>query len=85
MKTPDPLRTPTGPVSLKSFPDLQIPRSCLNRTGDIAMLPCAFAWCPRFPAPLGLCRLVQMPGGPVESVAGLARSKAGMDPIGGSV
>ena len=27
------------------------------------MPPGEFAWCPRFPARLGLCRLVQMPGG----------------------
>ncbi len=27
------------------------------------MPPGAFAWFPRFPARLGLCRLVQMPGG----------------------
>ena len=63
MTTPHPLRTLTDPVPLKSFPDLQIPRSYLNCTEDIAMPPGAFAWCPRFPARLGLCRLVQMPGG----------------------
>ena len=63
MTTPHPLRTLTDPVSLKSFPDLQIPRSYLNCTEDIAMPPGKFAWYPRFPARLGLCRLVQMPGG----------------------
>ena len=49
MTTPHPLRTLTDPVPLKSFPDLQIPRSYLNCTEDIAMPPGAFAWCPRFP------------------------------------
>ena len=34
MTTPHPLRTLTDPVSLKSFPDLQIPRSYLNCTED---------------------------------------------------
>ena len=63
MTTPHPLATLTDPVPLKSFADLQIPRSYLNCTEDIAMPPGEFAWCPRFPARLGLCRLVQMPGG----------------------
>ena len=63
LTTPHPLRTLTDPVPLKSFPELQIPRSYLNCTEDIAMPPGDFAWCPRFPARLGLCRLVQMPGG----------------------
>ena len=63
MTTPHPLRTLTDKVPLKSFAALQIPRSYLNCTEDIAMPPGEFAWCPRFPARLGLCRLVQMPGG----------------------
>ena len=63
LTTPHPLRTLTDPVRLESFPDLRIPRSYLNCTEDIAMPPGEFGWCPRFPARLGLCRLVQMPGG----------------------
>ena len=64
LTTPHPMRTLTDPVPLKSFHELQqIPRSYLNCTEDIAMPPGDYAWCPRFPARLGLCRLVQMPGG----------------------
>ncbi len=63
LTTPHPLKTLTDPVALESFHDLHIPRSYLNCTEDIAMPPGEFAWCPRFPARLGLCRLVQMPGG----------------------
>ena len=63
MTTPHPLGTLTDKVPLKTFAELQIPRSYLNCTEDIAMPPGPFAWCPRFPARLGLCRLVQMPGG----------------------
>ncbi len=63
MTTPHPLATLTDLVELKTFHELQIPRSYLNCTEDIAMPPGEFAWCPRFPARLGLCRLVQMPGG----------------------
>ncbi len=63
MTTPHPIRTLTDPLELKTFYDLQIPKSYLNCTDDIAMPPGEFAWVPRFPARLGLCRLVQMPGG----------------------
>lgn len=63
MTTPHPLATLTDPVELKIFPTLETPRSFLNCTDDIAMPPGEFAWVPRFPARLGLCRLVQMPGG----------------------
>lgn len=63
LTTPHPIRTLTDALELKTFFDLQIPRSYLNCTEDIAMPPGEFAWTPRFPARLGLCRLVQMPGG----------------------
>ncbi|MEQ8344976.1 MAG: alpha/beta fold hydrolase [Sneathiellaceae bacterium] len=63
MTTPHPHRTLTDRLELKSFYDLQIPRSYLNCTDDIAMPVGDYAWMPRFPARLGLCRLVQMPGG----------------------
>ncbi|CAM5563327.1 Haloalkane dehalogenase [Streptomyces alboniger] len=36
--------------------------SYLNCLDDTAMPPGEYAWSPRFPARLGLCRLVQMPG-----------------------
>lgn len=62
MTTPHPLRTLSDPVELKTFYQLQTPRSYINCTEDIAMPPGEFAWVPRFPARLGLCRLVQMPG-----------------------
>ena len=63
LTTPHPLRTLTDRLELKTFFDLQIPKSYINCTEDIAMPPGDFAWYPRFPARLGLCRLVQMPGG----------------------
>lgn len=63
MTTPHPLKTLTDRLELKTFFDLEIPKSYINCTEDIAMPPGEFAWFPRFPARLGLCRLVQMPGG----------------------
>ena len=63
LTTPHPIRTLTDTLELKTFFGLQIPRSYLNCTEDITMPPGEFAWTPRFPARLGLCRLVQMPGG----------------------
>ena len=63
MTTPHPLKTLTDRLELKTFFGLEIPKSYINCTEDIAMPPGEFAWFPRFPARLGLCRLVQMPGG----------------------
>ena len=63
MTTPHPRKTLSDRLELKRFFELQIPKSYINCTEDIAMPPGEFAWCPRFPARLGLCRLVQMPGG----------------------
>lgn len=63
MTTPHPLKTLTDKLELKTFYELEIPKSYINCTEDIAMPPGDFAWVPRFPARLGLCRLVQMPGG----------------------
>ena len=47
-------------------------------TEDIAMPPGEFAWPPRFPARLGLCRLVQMPGAhsPVGQVSSQALTRS---------
>jgi pimeloyl-ACP methyl ester carboxylesterase len=61
--SPHPYRTFTEPVELKVFPTLELPRTYLNCTEDIAMPPGEYAWFPRFHLRLGLCRLVQMPGG----------------------
>jgi len=63
MTTPHPIRTLADKLELKTFYDLQIPKSYINCTEDIAMPPGEFAWVPRFPSRLGLCRLVQMLGG----------------------
>ena len=63
LTTAHPIRTLKDRLELKTFFDLQIPKSYINCTEDIAMPPGEFAWFPRFPARLGLCRLVQMPGG----------------------
>ncbi len=63
MTTPHPLKTLKDKLELKAFYQLEIPKSYINCTEDIAMPPGDFAWAPRFPARLGLCRLIQMPGG----------------------
>ena len=63
LTTPHPVKTLNDRLDLKVFPELTIPRSYINCTEDIAMPPGAWAWVPRFPERLGLCRLVQMPGG----------------------
>jgi len=63
LTSPHPIRTLTDRLELKTFFDLQILKSYINCTEDIAMPLGEFAWFPRFPARLGLCRLVQMPGG----------------------
>src|SRR5207249_11488429 len=50
-------------LDLKKFYGLSIPRSYVNGTEDIALPPGEFGWRPRMSGPLGLYRLVQMPGG----------------------
>ena len=63
MLSPTPRRSHTDKVALKSFFSLQIPKSYLNATEDIALPPGAdFGWHPRMSGRLGLYRLVQMPG-----------------------
>ena len=52
--TPHPIRTLTDRLELKTFYDLQIPKSYINCTEDIAMPPGQFAWTPRFPSRLGI-------------------------------
>jgi pimeloyl-ACP methyl ester carboxylesterase len=57
---------PYGPfkekLDLKKFYSLDIPRSYINATEDIALPHGAWGWHPRMSNRLGLCRLVQMPG-----------------------
>jgi pimeloyl-ACP methyl ester carboxylesterase len=61
--SPTPRRSHTDKVPLKTFFSLQIPRSYLNCTEDIALPPGPeFGWHPRLSSRLGLYRLVQMPG-----------------------
>jgi hypothetical protein len=47
---------------MKKFYSLEIPRSYLNCTEDIALPPGEWGWHPRMSSRLGLFRLVQMPG-----------------------
>ena len=61
--SPQPVKTLRDRLELKAFPTLEIPRSYLNCTEDIAMPPGEYGWHPRFSSRLGLYRLVQMPGG----------------------
>jgi pimeloyl-ACP methyl ester carboxylesterase len=61
--SPHPYRTIAEPLELKVFPTLEIPCSFINCSEDIALPPGEFGWFPRFFLRLGLCRLVQMPGG----------------------
>jgi pimeloyl-ACP methyl ester carboxylesterase len=61
--SPHPVRCFRDKLELKEFPRLEIPRSYLNCTEDIAMPPGEMGWHPRFSSRLGLYRLVQMPGG----------------------
>ena len=63
LTSPHPRKTLSDKVSLKRFFDLNIAKSYLNCTEDIAMPHGDFAWHPRFSARLGLARIVQMPGG----------------------
>jgi pimeloyl-ACP methyl ester carboxylesterase len=61
--SPSPRRSHTDPVPLKTFFSLQIPKSYLNCTEDIALPPGPeWGWHPRMSSRLGLYRLVQMPG-----------------------
>ena len=61
--SPHPVRTIEDKLELKIFPTLELPRSFVNCTDDIALPPGELGWFPRFYLRLGLCRLVQLPGG----------------------
>ncbi|EPC4489328.1 alpha/beta fold hydrolase [Serratia liquefaciens] len=58
----EPLRMIMDKVPLKTFYQLELPKSYLNGLADIAMPPGEYAWYPRFAARLGLCRVVHMEG-----------------------
>lgn len=61
--SPAPRRSHTDAVPLKTFFSLEIPKSYLNCTEDIALPPGPdWGWHPRMSSRLGLYRLVQMPG-----------------------
>ena len=49
-------------LDLKKFYSLEIPKSYINCTEDIALPPGEWGWHPRMSNRLGLYRLVQMPG-----------------------
>lgn len=59
---PHPYRTNSDKAELKTFAGLEIPKSYLNATEDIALPPGEWGWHPRMSSRLGLYRLVQMPG-----------------------
>jgi pimeloyl-ACP methyl ester carboxylesterase len=61
--SPQPYQPFVDVLDLKKFFSLQMPASYLNCTEDIALPPGESGWLPRMASRLGLCRLVQMPGG----------------------
>lgn len=60
--SPEPYQPFQDKLDMKKFYSLEIPRSFLNCTEDIALPPGEWGWHPRMSSRLGLCRLVQMPG-----------------------
>lgn len=60
--SPEPYQPFVDKLDLKKFYTLDIPRSYINCTEDIARPHGEHAWHPRFSSRLGLCRLVQIPG-----------------------
>ena len=61
--SPEPYQVCRDKLDLKKFYSLEIPRSFINCTEDIALPPGEWGWHPRMSSRLGLYRLVQMPGG----------------------
>ena len=61
--SPQPYQQIIEPLDLKKFYTLDIPRSYLFGTEDIALPPGEWGWHPRMTSRLGLYRLVRMPGG----------------------
>jgi pimeloyl-ACP methyl ester carboxylesterase len=60
--SPEPLQPSKDKLDLKKFYSLDLPRSYINATEDIALPPGEWGWHPRMSSRLGLYRLVQMPG-----------------------
>lgn len=60
--SPEPYQPFREKLDLKKFYSLEIPRSYINATEDIALPHGEWGWHPRMFNRLGLCRLVQMPG-----------------------
>src|SRR5882757_6667809 len=60
--SPEPYQQMTEPLDLRTFYTLDMPRSYLNGTEDIALPQGEWGWHPRMSSRLGLYRLVQMPG-----------------------
>jgi len=59
---PEPYQPFIDKIDMKRFYSVDIPRSYLNCTEDIALPPGEWGWHPRMSSRLGLYRLVQMPG-----------------------
>ena len=60
--SPEPYQPFCDTLDMKAFHALDIPKSFLNCTEDIALPPGEWGWHPRMSSRLGLYRLVQMPG-----------------------
>ncbi|MDA3643940.1 alpha/beta fold hydrolase [Saccharopolyspora indica] len=60
--SPEPFRPLQDILELAEFHRLDLPKSYLNCTEDIALPPGEWAWHPRLSARLGQYRLAQMPG-----------------------
>ena len=60
--SPEPYQPCTDKLDLQKFYSLEIPRSFINCTEDIALPPGEWGWHPRMSGRLGVYRLVQMPG-----------------------
>jgi hypothetical protein len=60
--SPEPYQPTNDRLDLKKFYSLNIPKSYINCTEDIALPPGEWGWHPRMSNRLGLYRLVQMPG-----------------------
>ena len=60
--SPEPYQPFCDKLDMEPFHALDIPKSFLNCTEDIALPPGEWGWHPRMSNRLGLYRLVQMPG-----------------------
>jgi hypothetical protein len=60
--SPEPYQPTNDRLDLKKFYSLNIPKSYINCTEDIALPPGEWGWHPRMSNRLGLYRLVQMAG-----------------------